>query len=69
MKASDIRKKKDADLQKELVKLRESLREASFNTSGSAKGFKRSEVKKDIARIMTELTSRKRAEETADINA
>jgi len=58
MKAAEIAKKKDADLHKKLVELRESLREASFNTSGSAKGFKRSTVKKDIARIMTELTKR-----------
>ena len=64
MKASELKKKKDADLHKELVKLRESLREASFNTSGSAKGFRRSTVRKDIARIMTELNSR-----TAETNA
>ena len=64
MKASELKKKKDADLHKELVKLRESLREASFNTSGSAKGFRRTDVKKDIARIKTELTRRE-----ADSNA
>jgi len=59
----DIKNKTEKDLQKELAKNRESLREFRFGISGSkVKNTKEgTNTKKDVARIMTELNTRKNA--------
>lgn len=58
MKASDIVTKKDADLTKELGKLREALRESKTGVSAEDKALDRAEARKTVARIQTELTAR-----------
>ena len=57
MNSKNLKKKKDVDLLKEVVSLKESLRESSFDLSREkSKGS--SKNKKNIARILTELNSR-----------
>ena len=67
MKYSEIQKKKDKELHKMLVEKKEDLRKASFEAAGSA-GKSMKSTKKDIARILTELTARggEVAEETTE---
>jgi len=57
----DIKNKTEKDLQSELAKKREGLREFRFGISGSkVKNTKEGvNTRKDVARIMTELNSRK----------
>lgn len=61
MKQSDVQKKTDADLAKELVENREGLRQFRFGVAGSkTKNVKESaNRRKVIARILTELNARK----------
>lgn len=61
MKKSDVQKKTDADLAKELVENREGLRQFRFGVAGSkTKNVKESaNRRKVIARILTELNARK----------
>lgn len=61
MKQSDVQKKTDADLEKELVANREGLRQFRFGVAGSkTKNVKESaNRRKVIARILTELNARK----------
>lgn len=58
MKIADIRKKKTADLEKELAKLEAQLRDAPVEKiTKDEKNYKLSRnVRKDIARIKTVLT-------------
>ena len=57
---AELAKKSDKDLQKELIEKRKAIREFRFNIAGSklkdVKGAK--SLKKDIARILTELNAR-----------
>jgi len=62
MKYSEIQKKKPADLKKMLVEKKEDLRKFSFDASGSA-GKSPKAIRKDIARISTELTARSKDSE------
>lgn len=57
---ADIKSKKDADLNKELIEKRKSLREFRFGVAGSKiKNIKEARnLKRDIARILTELNNR-----------
>lgn len=57
---SEIRKKTEKELQKTLVEKREALRSFRFDTTGTKiKNVKKgANVKKDIARILTELRIR-----------
>ncbi len=57
----DIKNKTEKDLQKELTKKRDSLREFRFGISGSkVKNTKEgTNTRKDVARILTELNSRR----------
>ncbi|MFC1720649.1 50S ribosomal protein L29 [Patescibacteria group bacterium] len=59
----DIKSKTEKDLEKELSKQREGLREFRFGVSGSkVKNTKEGKnTRKEIARIMTELNARKNA--------
>ena len=60
MKASDLQSKKPADLQKMLVEKRDELREVRFGLSGAAKSTSSAKnLRKDIARIMTVMASKK----------
>jgi len=58
----DIKSKTEKDLQKELSKKRELLREFRFGLSGTkVKDVKEgANIKKDIARILTELNARRK---------
>ena len=60
MKMADIKKKTEKDLYKELQKAREALREFRFGSAGShTRDTKEGrELKKTIARILTELNQR-----------
>jgi len=61
MKTPDIKKKSDADLITLLGELRETARQIRFGVSGNVKNTRAlSETKKSIARIMTEVTLRKK---------
>ena len=57
---AELAKKSDKDLQKELIEKRKAIREFRFNIAASklkdVKGAK--SLKKDIARILTELNAR-----------
>ena len=57
---AELAKKSDKELQKELIEKRKAIREFRFNIAGSnlknVKGAKF--LKKDIAKILTELNSR-----------
>ena len=59
--ANEFKEKNDKDLAKELVEKREELRKFRFGVAGSTtrdvKGA--SNIRKDIARILTEVNSRK----------
>lgn len=56
----DLKGKKEEDLKRELVEHREELRKMRFNVAGTKGAQKNhSQIRKDIARIMTELSSRK----------
>lgn len=59
MSKVNLKDKKSEDLNKNLLKLREDLRKIRFNVA-SAKGLKNnaSLIRKDIARILTELKNR-----------
>ena len=59
--ASDIRKKSDSDLEKELKDKRKSLQQFRFGSSGSkVRNVKEgAALRRDIARILTELNSRR----------
>ncbi len=61
MKKLDLKKKIDKDLRKLLSEKRASLREFKFALSGSKiKDIKKAKnLRKEIARILTELNSRK----------
>ncbi len=61
MKASELRKKSERELQEELFKKREELRLLRFNlASGKVKNIREIRaVKKDIARILTVLNERR----------
>ena len=58
-----IRKKSDADLVKEIVRLRDSLKDFRFGVAGSKiRNMKEGRnLKKDIARHLTERSARVRA--------
>jgi len=58
---SDLKKKTEKDLLKELKDKREDLRKFRFNISGSKTRDVKygSKIKKEIARILTELSARK----------
>lgn len=58
--ANDIKKKTDQDLAKELAEKRAALRSFRFGTAGSkSRNVKEGRgIKKDIARIMTEMNAR-----------
>ncbi len=58
MKSTELQKKKDADLLKLLKEKKEALREHSFGSAGASKGVSPRNTKKDIARILTEMSSR-----------
>lgn len=62
-KMDDIRKKSDADLNKEVGKLREALKDFRFGITGSKIRNMREgrNLKKDIARHLTELSARTNA--------
>lgn len=62
MKSTDLQKKKDAELRKMLVEKKEALRELSFGSAGSAKGDSPRNIRKDIARILTEVTARSKTD-------
>ena len=57
----DLKKKTAEDLKKTLLEKRTNLRDFRFGLSGSkAKNVKKGrEIKKDIARVLTEVSSRK----------
>ncbi len=57
----DIKTKNDRDLVKDLADKRETIRAIRFNIAGSkTRNVKESKgLKKDVARILTELNSRK----------
>lgn len=61
MEKTDLKKKIDKDLNKALSEKRAELREFRFSLSGSKiKNIKKGRtLRKEIARILTELTSRK----------
>ena len=61
MKSAELKKKKDNDLMKLLSEKKEELRERSFAASGAAKSGSNKDVRKDIARILTELNARSSA--------
>ncbi|HEX9608851.1 MAG TPA: 50S ribosomal protein L29 [Candidatus Paceibacterota bacterium] len=63
-KMADIQKKNDQDLEKDLGALRESLRAFRFGIAGSKiRNMKEGRnLRRDIARHMTELTNRLRGE-------
>ncbi|MBL1434211.1 50S ribosomal protein L29 [Candidatus Wolfebacteria bacterium] len=54
----DITKKSDKDLQKTLREKREDLRKIRFNVSKKRDPKAARNIKKDVARILTELNSR-----------
>jgi ribosomal protein L29 len=58
---ADITKKSSEDLQKEIAELREALRAFRFGGAGSRTRNVREgrNLRRDIARMMTELSSRK----------
>lgn len=59
MKKEDLKKKKTSDLAKEVFSLKEKLREDSFSPAGLSKDSSfRKKTRKQIARILTELSSR-----------
>jgi len=59
----DLKEKNDQDLEKLLLEKRNALRNFRFNTSSSKlKNVKEGKtVRKDIARVLTEITMRKKA--------
>lgn len=63
MEMSEIKKQKDADLMKLLAEKREALRKFRFDAAGSrARTTKEGrDTRRDIARILTELTMRRDA--------
>lgn len=63
MNMSDIKKKNNEDLRKELQSKHETLREARFDRHGSKlrKAGEAKAVRKDVARIKTELRARELA--------
>lgn len=65
---TDIQKKSDKDLAKSIVELRESLRAFRFGVAGSKiRNMKEGHnIKKDIARHLTELTKRGRSTEVKE---
>lgn len=65
MKYSEIQKKKDAELKKMIVEKKEDLRKFSFDAAGSA-GKSSKAIRKDIARISTELTVRSNTEKPTE---
>jgi len=58
MKSTELTKKKDAELVKLLASKKEEIREHSFGVSGASKGISPKNIRKDIARILTELSAR-----------
>lgn len=58
---NSIKKKNEMDLKKDLIELRESLREFRFGVAGSKVRNVREgrNVRKDVARHLTELNARK----------
>ncbi len=60
---SELKNKKDSDLQKELAEKRKALRKFRFGVAGSkVKNIKEARnLKKDIARILTEVSARRSA--------
>ncbi len=58
MKSADLKKKSDKDLQKMLIENKEKIREYTFGASGAAKGISPKNIRKDIARILTEVSAR-----------
>ena len=55
----DFKKLTDAELVKEKSDKAEELRKMRFNVSGKAKNHGMKDIRRDIARIATELTARK----------
>jgi len=61
MKMAELQKKKDAELVKLLAEKRESLREFRFGVSSTSGNTSEGRtLRKEIARILTELNSRAR---------
>lgn len=62
MNAKDIRAKTDADLKKDIIAKRESLRSFRFGIAGSKTRSVREgrSIRKDIARILGELNTRRK---------
>jgi len=58
---TDYTKTKDADLAKMLGDKKRELQQFGFSLAASAGGSSRATLKKDIARLQTELTSRTEA--------
>jgi len=63
MKIKEITQKSEIDLQKDLIEIRERLRVLKFDLSaGKVKNVREiRSIKKDIARILTVLTTKKHA--------
>lgn len=59
MKKVDFKNLNLADLHKEKAEKAEALRKMRFNVSGKAKNHGMKDLRRDIARINTELVSRK----------
>lgn len=55
----DLKNLTVADLNKDKAEKGESLRKMRFNVSGKAKNHGMKDIRRDIARIETELTARK----------
>ena len=58
---TDYTKSKDADLSKMLGEKKRELQQFGFSLAASAGGSSRATLKKDIARLQTELASRSKA--------
>ncbi len=59
MKKVNFKSLNSSDLIKQKAEKAESLRKMRFNVSGKAKNHGMKDLRRDIARIKTELTSRK----------
>jgi large subunit ribosomal protein L29 len=68
MKAKELKKKKDTELTQLLAKKQEDLRELRFNVSGGGtnKTSAFGSLRKDIARIKTEINERRRKVVSSD---
>lgn len=68
MKTQELKKKKDSELVQLLAKKREDLRELRFNVSGGGTNKTNvfGDLRKDIARIETEMNERQRQSPVRD---